>query len=185
MTLQEYIFREGTQTTMKKGDRLWFDRSEIIVCKRGIIGEYQGDLLIDVYTRKEFLFGVHNKGVSLAEGSIYSLPMKKIPSEFRSTINNALMKRNLRLLERLSHLTDGNVETRLQKLLSSFGDRYGMFTGKTTFIPLSLPRQKLAEMLNCRSETVTRIVTKWKKDGVVDFRKEGIELIRLQDKMAV
>lgn len=181
MTLQEYIMGKGKETTMKKGDRLWFDKSEITVCKRGVIGEYRGDLLVDVYTRKEFVFGVHTKGVSLAEGSIYSLPLRKIPSEYHATINDASMKRNLRLLERLSHLTDGDVETRLQNLLLSFGDRYGMFTGKTTFIPLSLPRQRLAEMLNCRAETVTRIVTKWKKNGVVDFRKEGIELIRFQE----
>ena len=178
MTLQEYVIGKGTETTMKKGDRLWFDRSEIVVCKRGVIGEYRGELLIDVYTRKEFIFGVHTKGISLAEGSIYSLALKKIPPEYNDTINKALIKRNARLLNRIGHLTDGDVESRLQNLLTDFGDRYGMFTGKTTFIPLSLPRQRLAEMLNCRSETVTRIVSKWRKTGEVDFRKEGIELIR-------
>lgn len=178
MTLEEYIIRNGVETTMKKGDPLWFDRSEIVLCKRGVIGEYQGDILIDVYARKEFVLGVHTKGISLSEGSIYSLPINKIPTEFRDTINNALIKRNARLLDRIGHLTNGDVELRLQNLLKDFGDRYGMFTGKTTFIPLSLSRQKLAEMLNCRSETVTRIVSKWRRNGEVDFRKEGIELIR-------
>ena len=181
MTLQEYIVRKGTEQKTRKGDRLWFDKSEIILCKRGLIGEYRGNILVDVYTRKEFLYGVHDRGVALSEGSIYTLPIKKIPLEFHEEIKEALIKRNLRLLERLSHLTDGDVETRLQNLLSSFGVRYGMFTGKTTFIPLSLPRQRLAEMLNCRSETVTRIITKWKKSGVVDFRKEGIELMSVQE----
>ena len=178
MTLEEYIICNGIETTMKKGNPLWFDRSEIVLCKRGVIAEYQGDLLIDIYTRKEFVIGAHTKGVSLADGSIYSIPIKKIPTEFRDTVNKALLTRNTRLLHRIGHLTNGDVELRLQNLLKDFGDRYGMYTGKTTFIPLSLSRQKLADMLNCRSETVTRIVSKWRRNGEVDFRKEGIELIR-------
>ena len=139
---------------------------------------YQGDLLVDVYARKEFVFGVHTKGVALSEGCLYSMPMNKVPAKYEETLHKSLVKRNSRLLARISHLTEGSVENRLYKLLGDFGDRYGMFTGKTTFIPLSISRQKLAEMLNCRSETVTRIVSKWRRNGAVDFRKEGIELIR-------
>ena len=178
MTLTEYIICNGSETTIKKGDSLWFDRSEIVLCKRGIVGEYQGELLVDVYARKEFIFGVHAKGVALSEGLLYSIARSKIPAEYEETLHKNLIKRNLRLLARMSHLTEGSVENRLHKLLGDFGDRYGMFTGKTTFIPLSISRQKLAEMLNCRSETITRIVSKWKRNGEVEFRKEGIELIR-------
>lgn len=178
MTLAEYIMCNGTETTMKKGDPLWFDKSEVVLCKRGVVGEYRGDLLIDVYTRKELIFEVHTKGVALSEGSLYSIARDKIPAKYEVALNKNLIKRNTRLLDRIGHLTEGSVETRLYKLLGDFGDRYGMFTGKTTFIPLSISRQKLAEMLNCRSETVTRIVSKWRRNGEVDFRKEGIELIR-------
>lgn len=178
MTLAEYIICNGKEKTIKKGDRLWFDRSEIVLCKSGVVGEYQGELLVDVYSRKEIILEVNTTGVALSEGCLYSIAKSKIPIEYKNSLHKNLIKRNTRLLDRIGHLTEGSVETRLYKLLANFGDRYGMFTGKTTFIPLSISRQKLAEMLNCRSETVTRIVSKWRKSGVVDFRKEGIELIR-------
>ena len=67
MTLAEYIICNGKETTIKKGDRLWFDRSEIVLCKSGVVGEYQGELLIDVYARKEIIFEVSTKGVALSE----------------------------------------------------------------------------------------------------------------------
>ena len=185
MTLAEYIICNGKETTIKKGDRLWFDRSEIVLCKSGVVGEYQGELLIDVYARKEIIFEVSTKGVALSEGCLYSISKSKIPVKYEDFLHKNLIKRNTRLLNRIGHLTEGSVEHRLHKLLKDFGDRYGMFTGKTTFIPLSLSRQKLAEMLNCRSETVTRIVSKWRRDNVVDFRKEGIELIRTPNNLSL
>ena len=50
----------------------------------------------------------------------------------------------------------------------------GIPNGKGVFIPVRLTRGELAELIGCRAETTTRLMTKWKRAGVVDTKREGI-----------
>jgi len=89
---------------------------------------------------------------------------------------------NQRLQEtftRMEELLDGPVEARLASTLLRLGSQLGISDGRGLFIPVRLTRSELAEFIGCRAETTTRLMTKWKREGIVDTKREGIVIQKL------
>lgn len=74
------------------------------------------------------------------------------------------------------------VEPRLARLLLKLGDSVGRARGNSTFIPVPLSRQDLADMAGTTIETSIRIMSRWGKSAVVSTRADGF---LLQDRKAL
>jgi len=78
--------------------------------------------------------------------------------------------------DRLADLHSGRVAQRLARLLQQLGRDHGLRDARGTFVPLPLSRRELSDLIGCRDETVTRIMTRWQRAGMVETLREGLVL---------
>jgi CRP/FNR family transcriptional regulator len=88
-----------------------------------------------------------------------------------------LSHRLVELTNRLTELSGGRVEGRLARFFLKLAKEMGQARPEGTFIPLSLSRQELADMIGTTIETSIRIMSRWGKDDVVRTEKEGFYVI--------
>ena len=74
----------------------------------------------------------------------------------------------------------GRVSQRLASLVLELGDRVGLPDARGVFVPLGLTRSEMASMAGCRLETAVRCFSSWRRDGWIEFLKEGF-LIKDRD----
>ena len=155
-----------------KLQRKWPSGTQTILglCNRGmILGE-------------EAVFSNSTRNTSctaIAHGKGYRVSKQKIAQALQNqdialALLNLSSKRMESILQRMEELLDGSVENRLASTLLRLGNSMGISDGRGIFIPIRLTRGELAEFIGCRAETTTRLMTKWKRDGVVDTQREGI-----------
>lgn len=89
----------------------------------------------------------------------------------------ALTHRLVLLTNRLAERTGGRVETRFARLFLKLSDDLGRSRDSGIFIPISLSRQELADLLGTTVETSIRIMSRWGKDGIVQTEKEGFLVV--------
>ena len=121
---------------------------------------------------------------AIVSGKGFHIPKRKISTLLQDK-ETALMlirlssERLQQTLTRMEELLDGPVEARLASTLLRLGKQLGISDGRGLFIPVRLTRGELAEFIGCRAETTTRLMTKWKRNGVVDTKREGIVIQNL------
>ncbi len=74
-------------------------------------------------------------------------------------------------------MTCYRAEIRFAQLLLKLAERVGRPLDGGTFIPVPLSRQELADMAGTTLETCIRVMSRWRKNGVVDTERDGF-LIR-------
>jgi CRP-like cAMP-binding protein len=87
---------------------------------------------------------------------------------------------SLRLVElttRLAELTGGRIEARFARLFVKLADQLGLHDGRGTFVPLTLTRQELADLVGTTIETAIRIMSRWHKDEVLLTEKDGFRVL--------
>lgn len=87
---------------------------------------------------------------------------------------------SLRLVElttRLAELTGGKIEARFARLFLKLADQLGKPEKRGTFIPLTLTRQELADLVGTTIETSIRTMSRWHKDEVLLTEPEGFVLV--------
>jgi len=101
----------------------------------------------------------------------------------------------LKLLEKLSRelkafqsmlveLAYERGEERLARMLLNLSRKFGIQQGKACVIDLRLSRTELAELLGLRPETTTRILSRWRSEGILTVK--GRRLIILdKDRLAL
>jgi len=89
----------------------------------------------------------------------------------------AMTHRLVELTTRLAELTGGRVESRIARLLLKLADDLGRPGDGGTFIPLSLSRQELADLIGTTIETCIRIMSRLGKEGVVRTGKDGFTIL--------
>jgi len=119
---------------------------------------------------------VSGKGFRISRQNIAALLQDK---EIALSLLQIANKRLQGTFTRMEELLDGPVEARLASTLLRLGGQLGISDGRGIFIPVRLTRGELAEFIGCRAETTTRLMTKWKRDGVVDTKREGIVIQKL------
>ena len=117
--------------------------------------------------------------VALSHGKAFSIRKEHLANSLqRQDVSLAMIQlatERLQLtLTRMEELIDGPVEGRLASTLLRLGEAMGISDGRGIFIPVRLTRGELAELVGCRAETTTRLMTKWKRSGIVDTKREGI-----------
>ncbi len=68
------------------------------------------------------------------------------------------------------------IEPRLARLFLKLAETVGRTEQATTFIPVPLSRQDLADMAGTTIETSIRIMSRWGKAGIVETRADGFVL---------
>jgi len=84
--------------------------------------------------------------------------------------------RMMELTSRLASLSGLPVETRLARLLTKLASETGVPHEDGTLIPVRLTRQELADLTGTTVETCIRIMSRWKKSGIVQTRDNGFWL---------
>lgn len=84
-----------------------------------------------------------------------------------------LTHRLVELTSRLAELTGGRVEPRFARLFLKLASEVGRPERGGTFIPVPLSRQELADLGGTTIETAIRIMSRWRKDRIVDTEEGG------------
>jgi len=78
--------------------------------------------------------------------------------------------------KQIQALTFQNVQSRLTVLLFDLADRHGKQTDTGILIDFPITHQELANMVGTAREVVSRILTNWKFQGLIDTDKHNIVL---------
>jgi len=83
--------------------------------------------------------------------------------------------RMMELTRKLSERSS-RVEYRIARLFLTLADRVGRAEGKGTFLPVSLHRQEIADLVGTTQETAIRIMSRWNKEGLVVTEEAGFRI---------
>lgn len=79
--------------------------------------------------------------------------------------------------KQVTNLVHKNIRERLAELLLTFKARYGEKTPKGIKINISLSREELAELVGTTQESVIRLITEFKNDGLITVKGREIVLL--------
>ena len=177
----ETIFREGDPA-----DRIHFvvlGRVKIVKAAGGrdvileILGSGEPVGAVAVFEQRPF----PASAVTLEGSSILSIPereffalLEKRPAMMRHLLAG-LTYRLMMVNKRLADMT-GSAEYRAARLFLTLADRTGMPKTGGVFIPLTLSRQEIADLIGTTLETAIRLMSRWQKDGVVLTEKTGFHV---------
>lgn len=78
--------------------------------------------------------------------------------------------------EQVRQLVAERVERRLARMLLKLADQVGVPVDEGVRIDMPITRQDLAEMTGTTLETVSRTVSRWRRDGIVEAGREEITI---------
>ncbi len=87
----------------------------------------------------------------------------------------------LQTYETLKSIASGRVEERIAKVLLELADKVGVEKNGKIVIRLPLTRQDIAEMTGTTVETAIRVMSKWKKQGVINTERGYIEILNRRE----
>ena len=115
--------------------------------------------------------------VSIPEREFFAL-LESRPEMTRHMLSGLTM-RLMMLNKRLADMT-GSAESRAARLFVTLAERMGQRRDGGVFVPLSLSRQELADLLGTTLETAIRLMSRWQKENVVITEKEGFYIPELK-----
>jgi CRP-like cAMP-binding protein len=87
-----------------------------------------------------------------------------------------LAERAHRHARRIDELTSGPVDDRVRHLLGRLAEEYGTPFGQGRFIAIPLRRRDIACMVHATTETVSRVLARFEREGLTRSTREGIWL---------
>jgi len=87
----------------------------------------------------------------------------------------------LQTYEVLKSIASGKVEERIAKLLLELAEKAGEKKDGKIVIKLPLTRQDIAEMTGTTVETTIRIMSRWKKQGIINTERGYIEILKKEE----
>ena len=174
----ETIFHEGDGA-----DRIHFvvlGRVKIVKAAGGrdvileILGPGEPVGAVAVFERRPF----PASAITLEPSSILSIPerefftlLEKRPEMMRQVLAG-LTYRLMMVNKRLADMT-GSAEYRAARLFLTLADRVGLPKDGGVYIPMTLSRQEIADLIGTTLETAIRLMSRWQKDGLVVTEKNG------------
>jgi CRP/FNR family transcriptional regulator, anaerobic regulatory protein len=73
-----------------------------------------------------------------------------------------------------------SAESLLASFLLNISERYRFYSGTKHLISLSMSRENIANFLGLRRETLSRLLSKFQKDGILILKGKKIELLALE-----
>lgn len=83
--------------------------------------------------------------------------------------------------ETIKSIAGGKVGERIAKVLLEIADRIGKRYDDTIIIEAPLTRLDIAEMTGTTVETTIRVMSKWKKQGIINTERGYIEIIKRRE----
>jgi CRP-like cAMP-binding protein len=190
------ISRRFTATTYESGAYIFFEgdpaqslyvvaAGEVKLVKHSESGQ---DVILQVFAPGQ-VFG----GIAFLVGSTYpasaqaqtKVEILSISAEtFREivhrypdvalTVIRVLGRRMMDTQEQVRQLVAERVERRLARLLLRLADQVGESTDEGVRIGMRVTRQDLADMAGTTLETVSRTISRWRRDGIVQAGREEI-----------
>jgi DNA-binding IclR family transcriptional regulator len=77
-------------------------------------------------------------------------------------------------VRRIDEIVSGPVDERVTNLLDSLAMAHGTPLGQGRFIAIPLRRRDLANMVNATTETVSRLLAKFEREGLARSTRDGI-----------
>jgi CRP/FNR family transcriptional regulator len=102
--------------------------------------------------------------------------LEKYPSFVRGLLGS-LSLRLVELTTRLAELTGGRIEARFARLFLKLADQLGKSSPRGTFVPLTLTRQELADLVGTTIETSIRTMSRWHKDEILLTEPDGFVVV--------
>ncbi len=87
----------------------------------------------------------------------------------------------LQTYEILKSIASGRVEERIAKVILELADRIGVKKDGSIVIRLPLTRQDIAEMTGTTVETAIRVMSRWKKQGIINTERGYIEILNREE----
>jgi CRP/FNR family transcriptional regulator, global nitrogen regulator len=109
--------------------------------------------------------------------SILAEVVKRRP-EFATKLFFSFSERLRQSEEVIDSLLDRAVSARLATLLSNLGNRFGETNGSGTVLKVRLTHQDLANMIVSTREAVSKVMSEFQRDGVIETRNRRIVVNR-------
>jgi CRP-like cAMP-binding protein len=100
--------------------------------------------------------------------------------ELATALNHALLEHTSSLRSKIELVSAGNALRRLAALLLYLAERFGRETDDGTVeIHPALTREQIGQLINARTETVIRIMSRWSKAGWIHGTAPYLRLLRI------
>ena len=177
------IFHEGDPA-----DRIYFvgeGRVKIVKAAGGrdvileILGPGEPVGAVAAFERRPF----PASAVAMEETTMLSIPEREFFAliETRPEMTRQLLAgltfRLMMLNKRLTDMT-GSAERRAARLFLTLSERVGVSRGSGVFIPLTLSRQEIADLIGTTLETAIRLMSRWQKEDVLSKEKNGFLMLQ-------
>ena len=133
-----------------------------------------GELSLDEGSRQDvFAEAVTDARVAVVRKSVLSEVMMRRP-EFAMKLLYTFSERLRQSDEVIESLLDREVSARLATLLSNLGDRFGETDGSGTVLNVRLTHQDLANMIFSTREAVSKVMSEFQREGLIEVRRRMI-----------
>jgi CRP/FNR family transcriptional regulator, global nitrogen regulator len=135
-----------------------------------------GELSLDEGSRQDvFAEAVTDSRVAGARKSVLTEVIKRSP-EFALKLLFSFSERLRRSDEVVESLLDREVSARLATLLLHLADRFGETNGSGTVLNVRLTHQDLANMIVSTREAVSKVMSEFQRDGLIEVRNRRISV---------
>jgi CRP-like cAMP-binding protein len=110
----------------------------------------------------------------LPRAELFAL-LERQPSVVRGFLSG-MARRIVELTQRIPEVAGGRVETRFALLFLKLAEKTGRQDGLEVLVPLHLTRQDLADLTGTTIETAIRVMSRWRKSGLVLTEREGFRV---------
>src|SRR5215210_2773303 len=168
---QLYFLLEGTVRLYK----IYGEYKEATVAllkDGGVFGELS---LEEASSQNTFAEAVTDARVAVVRKSVLTEIMKRHP-EVTTKLFFSLSERLRQSDEAIESLLNREVSARLATLLLNLGDRFGETNGSGTVLKVRLTHQDLANMIVSTREAVSKVMSEFQRDGLIEVRNRRISV---------
>src|ERR671911_2810935 len=168
---QLYFLLEGTVRLYK----IYGDYKEATVAllkDGGVFGELSFD---EESHQSVFAEAVTDVRVAVVRESVLTEVIKRRP-EFTMKLFFSFSERLKQSDEVIESLLDREVSARLATLLLNLGERFGETDGSSTVLNVRLTHQDLANMIVSTREAVSKVMSEFQRDGLIEVRNRRISV---------
>jgi CRP/FNR family transcriptional regulator, global nitrogen regulator len=138
----------------------------------GIFGELSLD---EEGWQNVFAEAVTGARVAVVRKSVLANVIKRQP-EFITKLVFSISERLRQSDEVIESLLDREVSARLTTLLLNLGDRFGEVDGSVMVLNMRLTHQDLANMIFSTREAVSKVMSEFQRDGLIEVRNRKIAI---------
>ncbi|MCP5316293.1 MAG: Crp/Fnr family transcriptional regulator [Chromatiaceae bacterium] len=96
-------------------------------------------------------------------------------------LNRVIIEHSKILRHKIDIVSAGPVPRRLATLMLNLVERFGVSDNDDrAFVPIALTRESVGQLINARTETVIRTLSKWQKAGWFTTSPDGFHIDRLE-----